>query len=84
MTANAMCRPACFPVVSAHAGLWVPSAGGAPGAEGVALNRIFDPIRQFNHITFLTGIAFAAGQDIVLDDFFNSADHTLHGHEVDD
>lgn len=50
----------------------------------VALNRIFDPMRQFNHITFPTGIAFAAGQDIVLDDFFNWADHTLHGYEVDD
>lgn len=50
----------------------------------VALNRIFDPIKQFNHITFPTGIAFAAGQSIELDDFFNWSDHMLHGYEVDD
>lgn len=50
----------------------------------VALNRIFDPIKQFNHIIFPTGIAFAAGQTIELDDFFNWADHTLYGYELDD
>ncbi|WAS90082.1 hypothetical protein [Nannocystis punicea] len=50
----------------------------------VAVNRIFESLRQLHHLTFPTGIAFAAGQDIVVHNTFNWAQHTLHGYEVDD
>lgn len=53
------------------------------GDERVALARIADPERAYNHVTFPTGIAFGPGVQLVLDAPPNSCQHHFYGYEVD-
>lgn len=52
--------------------------------EPVGYNRISDPMQAFHHLTFPTGVAFAAGSQIQLKAPNNVSQHFFYGYEHDE